>query len=63
MPLSTSDISLRWVLGSEGMAVDSRLILYNLRDRNRYRDFLQCCLVSHSRRLLTGDCSYDSNIH
>jgi len=60
MPLSTSDISLRWVLGSEGMAVDSRLILYNLCDCNRYRDFLQCCLVSHSRRLLTGHCMTDA---
>ena len=35
MPLSTSDISLRSVLGSAGMAVNSRLIVYNLRDRSQ----------------------------
>jgi len=39
MPLSTSDISLRWVFGSEGMAVNSPLILYNLRDRDRLKFF------------------------
>jgi len=39
MPLSTSDISLRWVFGSEGMAVNSRSILDNPRDRDQSRRF------------------------
>ena len=39
MPLSTSDISLRWVFGSEDMAVNSRLILYNRPDRDQSRRF------------------------
>ena len=57
MPLSTSDISLCLVLSSEGMAVNSWLILYIDTTVIGAKDFLRGCLVSHSRRLLTGDCS------
>ena len=57
MPLSTSDISLCLVLSSEGMAVNSWLILYIDTTVIGAKDFLRGCLVSHSRRLLTGDCT------
>ena len=39
MPLSTSDISLRWAFGSEDIAVNSPLILYNLRDHDWLKFF------------------------